>query len=62
MRGGRKLSIGLSVDLSDDGDVQRVKAALQLAVFSLGSRSRGEKEENDDDGMLPGATAGFLED
>ena len=26
--GGRKLSIGLSVDLSDDGDVQRVKAAL----------------------------------
>ena len=29
---------------------------------SLGSRSRGEEEETNDDGMLPGAIAGVLED
>merc|ERR1719291_1537970 len=43
------------MNLSDTGDVQQAEAALQLAVFSLGSRSREEEEENnDDDGMPPG--------
>ena len=51
---GGRLSIGLFVDLSDDSDVQ--------AVFSLGSRSRGEEEEINNNGMLPGAIAGVLED
>ena len=41
------------MNLSDDGDVQRAEAALQLAAFSLRSRSRGEEEENDDDCMPP---------
>ena len=45
--GGRKLSVSLSVNLSDDGDVQLAEAALQLAASSLGSRSRDE-EDNDD--------------
>ena len=49
--GGRKLSISLSVNLSEDGDVQRAEVALQLAAFSLRSPSRGEEEEDDDDGM-----------
>ena len=44
---GRKLSVSLSVNLSDDGDVQLAEAALQLAASSLGSGSRDE-EDNDD--------------
>ena len=49
--GGRKLSVSLSVNLSDDGDVQLAEAALQLAASSLGSRSRC-KEEGDDRATL----------
>ena len=45
--GGRKLSVSLSVNQSDDGDVQLAEVALQLAACSLGSRSR-DKEEKDD--------------
>ena len=44
---GRKISVSLSVNLSDDGDVQLTEAALQLAASSLGSGSR-DKEEDDD--------------
>ena len=44
---GRKLSVSLSVNLSDDGEVQLAEAALQLAVSSLGSRSRDEEEDDD---------------
>ena len=39
--------VSLSVNLSDDGDVQLAEAALQLAASSLGSGSRVE-EDNDD--------------
>ena len=45
--GGRKLSVSLSVNLSDDGDVQLAEAALQLAASSLGSRSHEEEEDDD---------------
>ena len=60
--GGRKFSVSLSVavNLSEDGDVQRTKAALQLALSALqldasllGSRSRGKEEEEEDDNMPP---------
>ena len=44
---GQKLLVSLSVNLSDDGDVQLTEAALQLAASSLGSGSRDE-EDNDD--------------
>ena len=44
---GQKLSVSLSVNLSDDGDVQLTEAALQLAASSLGSGSH-DKEEDDD--------------
>ena len=44
---GRKISVSLSVNLSDDGDVQLAEAALQLAASLLGSGSRDE-EDNDD--------------
>ena len=43
--GGWKLSVSLSVNLSDDGDVQLAEATLQLASSSLGSR---DKEVDDD--------------
>ena len=38
--GIRNLSASLSVNLSDDCDVQLAEAALQLASSSLGSRRR----------------------
>ena len=44
---GRKLSVSLSVNLSNGGDVQLAEAALQLAASSLGSGSHDE-EDNDD--------------
>ena len=40
-------SVSLSVNLSDDGDVQLAEAALQLAASSLGSGSRNEEEDDD---------------
>ena len=45
--GVRNLSVSLSVNLPDDGDVQLAEAALQLASSSLGSRSRDKEEDRD---------------
>ena len=45
--------ISLSVNLSDDGNVQSTKVELQWAAFLLSSRSCGEEEENTNDGMPP---------
>ena len=45
--GGQKHSVSLSVNQSDDGDVQLAEAALQLAACSLGSRSRDEEEDDE---------------
>ena len=44
---GYKLSFSLSVNLSDDGDVQLAEAALQPASSLLGSRSCDKKEVDD---------------
>ena len=47
LRGAEALSVSLSVNLSDNDDVQLAEAALQVAASSFRSRSR-DKEEDDD--------------